>query len=104
MELSEKLKLIRTDKGLTQRAMAEQIGIIMETYRKYETGVRLPGKKSLEKIASSLNVSVGYLLGETDNSKEQELINLFRALSEPHQKQVLSYTNSLVNEEKAPHE
>ena len=40
MELSEKLKMIRTRERLTQREMADEVGILLGSYKNYELGLR----------------------------------------------------------------
>jgi transcriptional regulator with XRE-family HTH domain len=40
MELSEKLKLMRTRERLTQRQMADEVGVYLGSYKNYELGLR----------------------------------------------------------------
>ena len=65
MNISDRIKSLRIEKGNTQLEIAEKLGIIVESYRKYELGSRVPAKKSLEKLANVFDVSVSYLIGET---------------------------------------
>ncbi|WP_187230134.1 MULTISPECIES: helix-turn-helix domain-containing protein [unclassified Lactococcus] len=90
MELSDRLKQIRTERGLTQKQIADIIGIYLQSYRKYELGERTPGKKSLENISKALNVPVGYLVGEVENNDEVLLIELFRNLSDSEKVKLLN--------------
>lgn len=56
------IKAARIASGLTQQAVAEAVGIIVETYQKYETGVRTPKDATLEKIAQALGIAVEVLM------------------------------------------
>ncbi|AYD39598.1 helix-turn-helix domain-containing protein [Clostridium fermenticellae] len=69
MEIGSKIKKIRESKGLTQKQLAEKIGVTPVTITRYENDNRKPDFDTLEKIADYFNVSIDYLLGRTD-SKE----------------------------------
>jgi len=64
---SDRLKELRKARGITQKAMAEYLGIQETSYQHYEYGKREPNHDSTVKIANVLNVSVDYLLGISDN-------------------------------------
>ena len=67
MELSEKLKNLRDEKGLTKKAAAEQAGVSLAAYSSYEDGRRLPRRENYAKLALLYGCDVEYL---TDNDKE----------------------------------
>ncbi|VYT98225.1 HTH-type transcriptional regulator ImmR [Streptococcus parasanguinis] len=67
MEFSERLKKLRKDTGLTQVDVASKLGISQQAYASWERGVKKPTQDNLVKIAQILNVSVDYLVG---NSQE----------------------------------
>lgn len=67
MEFSERLKKLRKDTGLTQVDVASKLGISQQAYASWERGVKKPTQDNLIKIAQILNVSVDYLVG---NSQE----------------------------------
>ena len=75
MEFSERLKDLRKQAGLTQVGVAEKLGISQPAYASWERGVKKPTQDNLVKIAQILNVSVDYLVG---NSEERidELDNI----------------------------
>ena len=60
---NENLKIARERKGLSQKDMAESIGVAKSTYSLYESGNREPGVPTIKKIADVLNVSADELLG-----------------------------------------
>ena len=64
-----RLKEIRTNKGLTQTEVANNLKISQQAYANYETGKRQPDQEMLAKIADYFDVSVDYLLGRTDTPK-----------------------------------
>ena len=60
---NENLKEARLKSGISQKDLAENIGVAKSTYSLYESGKREPNADTLKKIASSLNVSADTLLG-----------------------------------------
>lgn len=62
---------------LTQREVAEAIGIAVSTLGMYEGGRREPDLDTLRKLARFYGVTVDYLLGnESELSPEEQLIRL----------------------------
>ena len=60
---NENLKEARLKSGISQKDLAEKIGVAKSTYSLYESGKREPNVDTIKKIASSLNVSADTLLG-----------------------------------------
>ena len=52
------LKYLRTVKGITQKDMAEEIGVALSTYSNYENDNRTPNRNTLEKICKILNTTI----------------------------------------------
>ena len=75
MEFSERLKKLRKDTGLTQVDVASKLGISQQAYASWERGVKKPTQDNLVKIAQVLNVSVDYLVGNSEE-KTDELDNI----------------------------
>lgn len=75
MEFSERLKSLRKQAGLTQVDVAEELGISQPAYASWERGVKKPTQDNLVKIAQILNVSVDYLVGNSEE-KPDELDNI----------------------------
>lgn len=99
MELSERLKELRLEQKYTQQEVADKLGIIVESYRKYELGKRQPGKKSLEKLARVFNVSVSYLLGETNMRGTYEIVEIMEQLNKPRQKETIDFAKNKLIEQ-----
>ena len=60
---NENLKNARERKGMSQKDVAEEIGVAKSTYSLYESGNREPNVQTIKKIADVLNVSADELLG-----------------------------------------
>lgn len=75
MEFSERLKKLRKDAGLTQVDVSEKLGISQPAYASWERGIKKPTQDNLVKIAQVLNVSIDYLVGNSEE-KSDELDNI----------------------------
>ncbi|MFS1526105.1 helix-turn-helix domain-containing protein [Microbulbifer sp. 2304DJ12-6] len=83
MSLPTRLIGLRKQHGLSQQAMADAIGIHVNSLKKYETGQAQPSAEALKKIALGLHVSADFLLFEEHErgpSKDLEL--QFEAVSQ----------------------
>jgi len=58
-----RLKEIRQARGLTQKELAQKIGVSTGAIGLYETNRRMPDLSTLKKLADALNVSADYLIG-----------------------------------------
>ena len=63
---NENLKFAREKRGLSQKEVAENIGVAKSTYSLYESGNREPNVQTIKKIADVLNTSADELLGIDD--------------------------------------
>lgn len=68
MTVGERLKKLRTAKGLSQQELSKQIGINRSTYARYETNDNQADYKTLQALADFFSTSVDYLLGRTDEA------------------------------------
>lgn len=62
------LKKIRTQKGLTQQAVADGIQCSTTVYARYERGEREPSIEMLLKLSAFFDVTVDYLLGNGETA------------------------------------
>lgn len=67
--ISQRLKELRKEKGITQKQFAEIFQVASGTIAMWEIGKRQPDIQMIDRIASYFDVSVDYLLGKTDIKK-----------------------------------
>ena len=65
----ENIRSLRIDNGLTQKQVAQVLGVSQNTYSQYEIGVLNYPVDALMKLADLYEVSVDYLLGRTNEKK-----------------------------------
>lgn len=65
---NERLREMRISRGYTQKTMADSINVAVRTYQNYEGGTRTPSYETLAILSNILDVSIDYLLGETDDN------------------------------------
>lgn len=61
-----RLKQLRENKGISQSQLASDFGISQGTVGNWESGIREPNFETISKLANFFNVSVDYLLGNSD--------------------------------------
>ena len=62
----QRLKELRLKKGLTQTELAKYMNVSQGGYTKWENGRTEPNLETFLKLASILNTTTSYLLGESD--------------------------------------
>lgn len=70
---TDKLKELRKEKKLTQKEIAEQIGIKQNSYSDWETGKNEPNLENIVKLSRILDTSTDELLGRQVNFGDQIL-------------------------------
>ena len=113
MRVSEILKELRKNRGLTQKELSERLKIGQATIAGYENGSREPHIYSLIAYANFFECSVDYLLGREDDfgnvtvqkkteltEDEKELLESFRKLNAKEQMRVLAYEQVLLENKK----
>ena len=63
MTLGQKLKELRSLKGLTQKELADKLHVSFQTVSKWENGENEPDIATLKELATLFNCSVDYLIG-----------------------------------------
>ena len=74
--LSENLKQLRREKGLTQETLADFLGVTFQSVSKWERGESYPDITMLPEIAGFFKVSVDELLGANKAQEEEEIKRL----------------------------
>ena len=67
VSFSSRLKELRKEKGLSQKALAEAVGMSDTGIQNYELETRTPSATVVIKLADYFDVSTDYLLGRTDD-------------------------------------
>ena len=62
----QRLKELRKKRGYTQTDLGKKVGVKQSTFTNWENGKREPNFETLLKLASILNTTASYLLGESD--------------------------------------
>lgn len=88
----EKLKARRKELKMTQKDIADQLGISYQAYSAWERGVKEPSKEKIKRLEQILKVPKGYFT-------EIEIVRLYNLLSNKGQNQVLEYARDLIQEE-----
>ncbi len=67
MLFCQRLKELRSEKGVSQKVVADFLGITVKGYCFYELGQREPSISTLIKLCNYFDVSADYLIGRSDN-------------------------------------
>ena len=89
----EKLKARRKELKLTQKEIAEQLGISFQAYSAWERGIKEPSKEKVFQLENILKVPKGYFT-------QIEIVRLYHSLSKQGQEKVVLYARNLSQEEK----
>ncbi len=65
--LASRLIELRKSKGLTQKNLADYLGIAPVSWQRFEYGTAKPKLENIISIADFFDVSIDYLVGRTDN-------------------------------------
>lgn len=75
MELfAARLKWCRERRSLTQKQMAEKIGMTQSSYSKYEYNLREPKLDVLAQLPKILDESIDFMIGVTDYTKNAKMM------------------------------
>lgn len=72
MEYNEKMAWLRDCKNITQKEIADYLGIKQQQYARYEKGINVMPITYLKKICKYLNVTSDYLIGLEEEKKTEE--------------------------------
>ncbi len=116
MDMGQKIKRIRKEKGMTLEELGNKVGVGKSTVRKWENGIIANMRRDkIAKIADALGCSPSYLMGwteslETVNTcdlletchdlKAFEMVNLFTKLDDVDRAKVIERINTLLESEK----
>jgi transcriptional regulator with XRE-family HTH domain len=113
IEVGRRIRLRRTEMGMSQTQLGDELGITFQQVQKYEKGVNRVGASRLVKISEVLKTSVQFLTNQTanDDSSFSELLvqpyamDLLKAYTSIKDKKVraslLRLVDEIVEQEKA---
>ena len=106
----ENLKRLREEAGVSQKTLAEAIGVSQQSINKYENHNIEPDIGTMIRIADFFDTSGDYLIGHTDirrkiesvdsyqlNKQEGKVIDRFRTLSHKQKDCVVTVIESYVD-------
>ena len=79
---AERLAAARQERGLTQRQLADRLGVTAQAVSKWETGGSLPDLELLRMIAQQLECSVDFLLEHEVNGDSKVNMMLMERTAE----------------------
>ena len=72
--MHKKIKQLREELGLTQKDVAQRLGLNPSAVNRWETGEKRPELPNLVKLADMFGVSLDYLVGRTEVRKPPEAV------------------------------
>ncbi len=73
MTLGQRIKKLRTEKGLTQKELADQFHVTFQTVSKWESDTNEPDLATLKALAKFFNCSYNFLLSDNDDVVEEKI-------------------------------
>ncbi len=104
MKIGERIILILKEKGLTQKGLADYVGIKQSTISDWKGKGTSPSSEIIYRICEYTKVSPTYLLTgkeETNNFSEEEinLLNKYKLLTERNKGKVENYIEERIAEQ-----
>ena len=93
------LKKLREDASISQKALADAIGVSQQSVNKYENHNIEPDIETLIRIADFFETSVDYLIGHTSIRRKIEEVHIFEL--NDRESKVMEQYRSLTSKQKA---
>lgn len=74
--LAKNIKIARATSGLSQKQLADKIGISEKTISAYETGRAIPPSPTLAKIADVTGVSTSQMVGMSEPVNNDDMMTI----------------------------
>ncbi len=88
MSIADRLATLRKQKGLTQQALADAIGLHVTQVKRYESDSSQPSLEAIKKISQTLRVTTDYLIFEENELQPDSALALqFKAINEMPKKE-----------------
>lgn len=100
MKFGEILRELIEDNDLTQKQVAKELNIAPSTLGNYIHNIREPDFNTIKMIAEYFNVTIDYLMDyrspNAENKNEDELLRIYRSLSDKNQNLLIEQGKLLV--------
>ena len=81
MTISERIRIVRQQKNISQTKLAKITGINIKSLSRYELGASNPPANAIKSIADALEISTDYLLSDKDvKIKDKNLFKKFELI------------------------
>lgn len=91
-----KIKELRASRGISQKQLADLLGITPGRLSNWENGVAYPDFKYLVDLALNLSCSFDFLLGIKLDKQYGDLLFYFELLNDAGRKKVIDYAEDLI--------
>lgn len=92
-DVGERIKFLRTQRGLTVNGLANLAGISQSYLRDIELGLKKPTVEYLEYICEALKISLVNFFSDDNNS---DIIMLISKLNDKQKEQLASFLKSII--------
>lgn len=96
----QRLKELRTEKGITLEELAKKIGTTKTTLSRYENGERSPKLQLVGLLANYFQVDMSWLSGQSDQRNSFNILPIYTQLSPPRQQKVYDFAESQLKDQK----
>ena len=76
MDISNRIRALRSERGLTREALAAEMGVSPQSVSKWERGAALPDISMLPELSVFFGVSLDELFGLTDDKEYDRIQNM----------------------------
>ena len=105
-DFGDRLRFFRLRRGMNAPALARALGVAKSSITNWETGVSFPKQELLPRLCDLLKVSPNALYGFADaeedlSPEERDALRLYRRLSPPDRKNILSFMGAMLENREA---
>ncbi len=98
MSFANRIKQLRIENNLTQKDIAEKLGMTPTGISYWESGNAVPNYETLKKLADLFNVSIDFLIGnEKTNDENDVLFRKIGKVDEEKKELLMSILNKTVD-------
>lgn len=73
-QINERLKEMRLNAGMSQEELASKLNVSRQSVSKWETGDSLPDILKLKQLSQLYDVSIDYIVGNTEFDRKEETL------------------------------